>query len=81
MPHDDPRLTAYALGELSPEESEELEARLVRDAAALAEVAAVDRQGEGPLHDGGSPLELGDGLEEGDDREWERGRGGEWEKN
>ena len=45
IPHDDPRLTAYALWELSPEESEALEARLQRDAAARAEVAAIRAAG------------------------------------
>jgi Ca-activated chloride channel homolog len=43
--HDDPRLTAYALGELSPEELAEFELLLARDARAQAEVAAIAELG------------------------------------
>src|SRR6187549_3228645 len=38
---EDPRLTAYALGQLSPEETHEFEAELQRDARAHGELAAI----------------------------------------
>lgn len=41
--HDDPRLTAYALGELEPSEREVFEAEIADDLAALAIVAEIAR--------------------------------------